>query len=238
MQRARRKRRARAAPPESFHFRANARERTRDRAKPAGSSSRRAAHPAVVGASSRESASIPAGALRERSASQRSRRPGQSQPSLRRFPPRGRSARGARRSRRPATPPSATRAARSRRGARQTARLHRSVRENGRTRSTRSARPAGNGAFGGGLPQEALQAPGRCDLPPAGSALRSMGRRVRTDQGRLAVGERLDVQGLQGADAIAQESSPANLSFNTALARKSLFLTVPRGISLTSAISS
>src|SRR6266496_608177 len=51
-------------------------------------------------------------------------------------------------------------------------------------------------------------------------------------------GDRLGVERIQRTGARFHDSSPDNLSFNTALARKSLFLTVPRGICLTSAISS
>ena len=61
-------------------------------------------------------------------------------------------------------------------------------------------------------------------------------RRTRARPG--SGGERLDVQRIQRASAKVHDSSPDNLSFNTALARKSLFLTVPSGICLASAISS
>jgi hypothetical protein len=56
--------------------------------------------------------------------------------------------------------------------------------------------------------------------------------------GIRAAGKGLGVNRIQGALALCQITSPDNLSFNTALARKSLFLTVPRGMFLTPAISS
>ena len=63
-------------------------------------------------------------------------------------------------------------------------------------------------------------------------------RRVRREDRIRAGRNGLGIDRIQGAMARFHVTSPDNLSFNTALARKSLFLTVPSGMFLTPAISS
>src|SRR5262249_25163339 len=80
--------------------------------------------------------------------------------------------------------------------------------------------------------------PGGHDPGLAGGALAGGSGRLRPKNGVGAGGNRPGRNRTQGTRAGFYVGSPANLSFNTTLARKSLFLTVPRGILLTSAISS
>ena len=72
----------------------------------------------------------------------------------------------------------------------------------------------------------------------AGPAGRRVGGRVGRKQGFGARGDRLGVDRVQGTRTFTHDNSPANRSFNTTLARKSLFLTVPRGMFFNRAISS
>ena len=95
---------------------------------------------------------------------------------------------------------------------------------------------------GSEAPESALQGlgqgPGGHDQRLAGRAGAGVGGGIGGKDGFRAGGNRLGVNRIQGARARCHVTSPANLSFNTTLARKSLFLTVPRGIFLTTAISS
>src|SRR5262249_60406569 len=102
--------------------------------------------------------------------------------------------------------------------------------------------PVGEEGEGLGRSREAVQGlqegPGGLHAGAAGRALRGVTAGVPPKY-RLGAGrEGLGVDRIQGALARHHVTSPDNLSFNTALARKSLFLTVPRGMFLTPAISS
>ncbi len=93
-----------------------------------------------------------------------------------------------------------------------------------------------------GSPGEPLQSLGEVsgghDQRLATRAIPGMGGGVGGQEGFRPGGNRFGVNRIQRARARCHVSSPANLSFNTTLARKSLFFTVPRGIFLTRAISS
>ena len=113
------------------------------------------------------------------------------------------------------------------------AKFARSRREKARSRRTR-ARPGPTAGPGpaGAPPRPRSEVPAAVSTGGAGRA----GRRVRAasaakngSRRRQALRRQSDPGGVSG---ISHDSSPANLSFNTALARKSLFLTVPRGMFL------
>ena len=80
--------------------------------------------------------------------------------------------------------------------------------------------------------------PGSGDQTLAGGAFPGVSGGVGGQTGFRPGGNRLGVNRIQRSGARFHVTSPASLSFNTTLARKSLFFTVPRGIFLTSAISS
>ena len=109
------------------------------------------------------------------------------------------------------------------------------AREKARSRVTRSASPGDR--LGG-----PADSPSRASERPLAASIGRLRRRRRPGRGRRHRRQKRARRRRQpprrqsdpgGVGTVCHVTSPANLSFNTALARKSLFLTVPRGMFLT-----